>query len=73
MTTPKLPEPVWAAQIPRTYVYTQDQMLAYAAECVAAERERCARVCDAYKSNRYLVQNELAEVMSDAIRAGADK
>ena len=26
--------------------YTADQMLAYAAQCVAAERERCAKLCE---------------------------
>ena len=29
-----------------TLVYTADQMRAYAEQRVAAERERCARICD---------------------------
>jgi hypothetical protein len=44
---PPLPEPHLDVMRPGTHWYTADQIRAYAAAAVAAERERCALVCDA--------------------------
>ena len=44
-----------------TYAYTAEHMRAYAAEQVAAERERCARLCEA-PSNEDLDHNETGSV-----------
>jgi hypothetical protein len=79
MTAPKLPEPREMGksidrdgEVSGTVMgYTDDQMLAYAAECVAAERERCAELCEQLGAE--LIRLELEKLCAAAIRAGADK
>jgi hypothetical protein len=74
MTTPKLPDP--ALTMPGlekhgVYYFTFDQMLAYAAECVAAERERCAALADQAKGHTSArASARAAEWIATAIRAG---
>ena len=46
---PPLPEPHWRWQTDPADAYTADQMRAYAAAAVAAERERCAKLCEEAK------------------------
>lgn len=54
MSKVQLPEPiVLNVHTPAVIegIYTADQLLAYGAACAAAERERCAKVCDALWDN----------------------
>lgn len=44
MTMPPLPSPLWQGGF--GYYYTDDQMKAYGAACVAAEREAIAQMLD---------------------------
>ena len=49
---------------------TVDQMLAYAAECVAAEREACAKICE--RDNDYIggdFRQSTPQQLAAAIRA----
>jgi hypothetical protein len=75
MTTPKLPEPMRARIFDgMTKVYTEVQLVSYAAKCVAAERERCAKVCeDLYGPKDWSIGSDLMDQCATAIRAGADK
>jgi hypothetical protein len=43
---PPLPEPNYPAERDYADAWTADQMQAYASAAVAAERERCAKVCE---------------------------
>jgi hypothetical protein len=81
MTTPKLPDRfdvVTRAEglgvFSNVAVWNREDMLSYAAECVAAERERCAKVCeDLYGPNDWFIGSVLMDKCAAAIRAGADK
>ena len=57
MTMPPLPENRLCARKPfydgRDHCYTADQMRAYAEQAVAAERERCAAICDARSADHW--------------------
>jgi len=81
VTLPPLPEP---QPIPGFYDiegrkacrYTADQMQAYAAAAVAAEREANAKLCDAYAKERWgrseqhsIAEECAADHLADAIRA----
>lgn len=77
MTDIPLPEPaMWYARgnvfslkaimqqgwhLEATVLFDADQMRAYAAACVAAERERCARLCES-APERYDITGGAAEV-----------
>lgn len=63
-------------------IYTADQLRAYAAQAVAQERERCARICDSAADVAYAWWKaradpndqgaaHKAEELADAIRAGS--
>ena len=69
---PPLPEPVYVI---RGVGYSPEQMLAYAAACVAAERDACAKVCEATPVLRDGVHPYSALITQDrlieAIRARA--
>ena len=48
---PPLPDTDWSHDA--TWQYTADQMRAYAEQAVAAERERCAAICDARSADHW--------------------
>jgi hypothetical protein len=51
-------------------LYTANQMRAYATAAVAAERERCARICDDI-AKRHLCSGRYTSVVADhSVRAG---
>ena len=69
MTLPPLPEPTGSQWLDwddksSTYeaLYTADQMIAYGAACAAAERERCAQVCDEHASSEGIAQKCAAAI-----------
>lgn len=65
---PKLPPSVnWAGP---TQLYTADQMLAFRAEGVAQERERCARACESRAGLLRTGAYEALITAADAIRKG---
>ncbi len=48
--------------------YTADDMRQYAAACVAAERERCARICDDYADSTRQNARVAARFLASKIR-----
>ena len=70
MTLPPLPKAIgWAGQLfqdgPKCEVYTADQMRAYAEAAVKAEREACAKLCEA----RYMGDNNREDMEARACAA----
>jgi len=70
MTTPPLPEPCcWGYDVPDAPLprgrglFNADQMRSYGEACAAAERERCAKVCEG---------EHLGESLDDDTVADAD-
>lgn len=51
MTMPPLPDTDW--DVNATHEYTAAQMRAYAEQAVAAERERCAAICDVRSADHW--------------------
>jgi hypothetical protein len=63
---PKLPEPDHGYHA-RTG-YTADQLRAYAAECVAAERSRCINIVESFEAS--IGNSSVLRDVREAIRAG---
>jgi hypothetical protein len=51
MTLPPLPDTDWS--VDATWQYTDAQIRTYAEQAVAAERERCAAICDARSADHW--------------------
>jgi hypothetical protein len=76
MTDRELPEPAYMTPM-EGMLFTADQMHAYAAACVAEERERCAKVCESAvrmmsHRNADVAWYAGAATCAAAIRAGSD-
>ena len=54
-----LPDSDWTGG---TLAYTAEQMLSYAAQEVAAERERCLEICERHYSIEFIAQDIAAEI-----------
>ena len=66
-----LPEPATMGTFPGPHGYSKEQMRTYAAQEVAAERERCAKLCEEVESQAWALWKTTADPIEQGRNIGA--